>query len=269
MKIAIIGYKGMGGTALTDVALSRGHNILGLDLRASTDDERPGLECVAVDLFDVPALQEQMSRANVVISAFSGGHAWDDHVYYVQGEGTRRIIQAFKRSSAGYLVYIGGAASLYVKPGVQMLDDDRYPGWYFGTHRAAHLRWLAEITHDERFSQAADRREQHHFRPSDVDEETVQIANAEFTHNPLLEGCRLALDLFEGRTDFDWTFLSPPWAYRPGKGTGHYELGVDYMIYRDGIPSGIAVPDLAAAVIDEVEHRNLVHKHWTLAGDQD
>ena len=40
------------------------------------------------------------------------------------------------------------------------------------------------------------------------------------------------------------------------------------MIFKDGIPSGISVPDLALAVADEVENQALVHKHWTLAGVQ-
>ncbi len=83
---------------------------------------------------------------------------------------------------------------------------------------------------------------------------------------PLLEGCRVALDLFEHRTDFRWSFLSPPWLYRPGPGSGGYRLGVDYMLFDDdGVPAGIALPDLALAVADEVDNQALAHKHWTLA----
>jgi hypothetical protein len=90
----------------------------------------------------------------------------------------------------------------------------------------------------------------------------------DWVHVPLLEGCRVALDLFEGRTDFRWSFLSPPWMFRPGPGTGSYELGVDYMIFDEGIPAGIDLPDLVLAVCDETENQVLVHKHWTCAGRQ-
>ena len=56
----------------------------------------------------------------------------DPIVYYRQAEGTRRILKAFKEARRSYLVYIGGAASLFVRPGVQMFDDERFPRWYFG-----------------------------------------------------------------------------------------------------------------------------------------
>ena len=84
----------------------------------------------------------------------------------------------------------------------------------------------------------------------------------------LLEGCRIALDLFEGRSDFGWSFLSPPWQYRPGTGCGEYETGVDFMIFKNGVPTGVAVPDLALAIADEVENQALEHKHWTIAATQ-
>ena len=40
------------------------------------------------------------------------------------------------------------------------------------------------------------------------------------------------------------------------------------MIFENGVPTGIAVPDLALAVADEVESQALVRKHWTLAAPQ-
>lgn len=82
---------------------------------------------------------------------------------------------------------------------------------------------------------------------------------------PLLEGCRIALDLFAHRTDIDWSFLSPPWLYRPGKVRGSYHLGIDYVPMENGHPAGIDVPDLALAVCDETERRALI-RHWTVSG---
>lgn len=268
MRVAVIGHTGMGGSALTDVLLSRGHEVTGLALDADTVSARPGLTSIVVDVWDGSALAEGLRGHDVVVSAFSGGHEVDPIVYYRQAEGTRRILKAFKQAGSGYLIYIGGAASLFVRPGVQMFDDERFPRWYFGTHPAAHLRWLGDITGVPFFYEAAARRESGAVKPGESDLE-LEEAVKDWTRVPLLEGCRIALDLFEGRTDFRWSFLSPPWRYRPGRGSGRYELGVDFMIFKNGIPSGIAVPDLALAVADEVENQALVHKHWTLAGEQD
>jgi putative NADH-flavin reductase len=267
VKVAVIGHTGMGGSAITEVLLSRGHQVTGVSIDAGKAEPRPGLTSLGVDVWDGAALKGALCGHDVVVSAFSGGHEMDPIVYYRQAEGTRRIIKAFRESSSGYLIYIGGAASLYVKPGVQMFDDERFPRWYFGTHPATHLRWLGDITGVPLFYEAAERREQGAIGPYDSDPE-VEEAVKDWSRVWLLEGCRIALDLFEGRTDFRWSFLSPPWQYRPGTGCGAYELGVDFMIFKNGVPTGIAVPDLALAIADEVENEALVHKHWTLAAPQ-
>ena len=269
MKVAVIGHTGMGGGSLTEELLRRGHDVTGIARTADTVAPKPGLNSVVGDIWDGARLAEQLAGHDAVVSMFSGGHDVDMGVYYRQAEGTRRVIKAFKEAKGQYLVYIGGAASLFVKPGVQMFDDERFPTWYFGTHPPVHLRWLADIIGPPGafFIAAAERKEAGVIKPGQSDPE-LEAAVKDWTQVPLLEGCRIALDLFEGRNDFRWSFLSPPWRYRPGEGTGSYELGVDFMIFKDGIPSGISVPDLALAVADEVENQALVHKHWTLAGAQ-
>jgi putative NADH-flavin reductase len=103
------------------------------------------------------------------------------------------------------------------------------------------------------FYEAAERRESGLVKPKERDFQLEELVK-DWTRVPLLEGRRIALDLFQGRTDFAWSFLSPPWRYRPGIGTGRYELAVDFMIFKNGAPSGIALPDLALAVADEVEN---------------
>ncbi|WP_319411618.1 NAD(P)H-binding protein [uncultured Cohaesibacter sp.] len=267
MKVAVIGHTGMGGSALTQQLLSRGHEVTGLALDAEKVPSGNGLASVKADIFDVPDLTEKLKGHDVVVSIFSGGHEVDLKVYYRQAEGTRRIIKAFRDAKGKYLMYVGGAASLFVKPGLQMFDDPRFPRWYFGVQPAVHLRWLGDITGEGFFYDAAARKESGEIQPGQSDS-VLEECVKNWKQVPLLEGCRIALDLFEGRNDFSWSFLSPPWLYRPGTGSGRYELSVDYMIFEKGVPTGIAVPDLALALADEVENQALIHKHWTLYGEQ-
>lgn len=267
LKVAVIGHTGMGGSALVDLLLARGHRVTGISRKCEPAIERPGLTCVSADVFDVAATSDHIRGHDAVVSLFSGGHEVELEVYYRQAEGTRRLIQAFRRAQGRYLLYVGGAASLFVAPGVQMFDDPRFPAWYFGVMPAGHLRWLGDITGQRFFYEAAGRKEDGLIPPGQTDPE-LEAHVKSWTRVPLLEGCRLALDLFERRTDFRWSFLSPPWLYRPGRGSGGYRLGVDFMLFENGIPTGIAVPDLALALADEVENQTLVHKHWTLAGPQ-
>ncbi|MER5181064.1 NAD(P)H-binding protein [Streptomyces sp. NPDC002896] len=268
MKIAVLGHTGMGGKAISDALVERGHEVVGLSTHGEKIASRPGLTSRTLDIWDTEALTEALRGQDVVVSAFAGGHTMDPAVFYRHTEGTRRVIKAFKNAGAGYLLYVGGAASLYVKPDVQMFDDERFPHWYFGTAPAVFLHWLGDITGQEFFHEAAARRERGELGEYELDPVVEEYVKA-WDKVPLLEACRISLDLFVGRTDFTWSFLSPPWLYRPGKGSGTYRLGVDYMIFHDGgRPAGINVPDLALAVADEAESRVLVHKHWTVAGDQ-
>jgi len=255
----------MGGSALTEVLLSRGHTVTGISRTAGARADRAGLTHVSGDIFDIAGLTEAIRDHDVVVSTFCGGHEVDLSVYYRQVEGTRRLLAAFQRANGSYLIYVGGAASLFVASGLQMFDDPRFPEWYFGMLPPAHLRWLGEITGKEFFHEAAKRKEDGVVAPGRTDPELAANVKS-FTRVPLLEGCRAALELMAGRSHFRWSFLSPPWQYRPGEATGGYRLGVDYLIFENGVPSGIAVPDLALALADEVENQAFVHKHWTVAG---
>lgn len=267
MKVAVIGHTGLCGRPLVAHLASRGHDVTGIARRLPVDVV-PGCRSIAIDVFDVAALTGALAGHDVVVSTYSGGHGTDLSVYQRQIEGTRRIIRAVVAAAAGYLVYQGGAASLYVRPGVQMIDDERFPGWYFGVMPAAHLRWLAELAGLALLHEAADRRERGELRRGECDERLAQ-ALAHWKSIPLLDGCRVALELFEARRDFAWSFLSPPWLLRPGRATGRYRLGVDFMPFDGDVPAGISVDDLALAVADEVDNRALVHRHWTASGPQD
>lgn len=267
MKVTVIGHTGMGGAAITAELVRRGHQVKGLAFDAHDVSTPEGVDHQFTDVFDGDLLRSQLEGQEVVVSAYSGGHGLEIDVYYRQAEGTRRMIKAVRDAGVPYFIYIGGAASLFTKPGVQFLEDERWPCWFYGTQPPVHQRWLARIIPAQIFDDSADRKESGTVARGESDpvlEEQVR----DWTHVPLLEGCRIALDMFEGRTDFGWSFLSPPWMYRPGPGSGTYRLGIDFMIWDEGIPSGIDVPDLALAVCDEVENQKLIHKHWTCAGSQ-
>lgn len=267
LNVAVIGHSGMGGLAVVNNLLQRGHQVTGISIDADKVPSMNGLTNVKLDILNTTELEKVLVGHDVVVSTFSGGHAVDLQVYYLQVEGTRSMIKSVRSAKIPYFIYVGGAASLFVKPGLQMFDDPRFPKWYFGVEPANHLRWLGDVTGENFFYDAAERKENGSVKQGESDpllEESIK----DWKKVPLLEGCRLALELFIDRTDFNWSFLSPPWMYRPGKGTGKYELGVDFMIFHNGIPSGIDLPDLALAVVDEVENQVLIHKHWTVAGEQ-
>jgi len=119
MKIAIIGATGRVGTRLTDEALRRGHTVTALSRSASKLAPRDGLATKDVDATDTNALAAALAGNDVVISAarFMDLPAGD-------------VVDATMQAGVPRLLVVGGAGSLYVAPGVQLIDTPTFPEVY-------------------------------------------------------------------------------------------------------------------------------------------
>src|SRR5687768_16408809 len=124
MKIALIGASGFIGSGLREEALSRGHQVTAL---VSQPDKLPAsdrLTAKAVDVNDTAALAAALTGHDLVITAFSGHAAAD--VREVYGRGIRSIISAAKQAGLRLLV-VGGAGSLELAAGKQLVDSPEFP----------------------------------------------------------------------------------------------------------------------------------------------
>ena len=63
----------------------------------------------------------------------------------------------------------------------------------------------------------------------------------------------------------EWTFVSPPALLVPGDRSGRYRLGGDDLLMAEDKPADITVPDLAVAIVDEVEQPRHTRKRFTVA----
>ncbi len=81
LKVAVIGHSGMGGSALVDQLLQRGHTVTGLSIDADKVPEQKGLTNITMDVLKSDQLAEALLGHDVVVSTFSGGHAVDMSVY--------------------------------------------------------------------------------------------------------------------------------------------------------------------------------------------
>jgi len=119
MKIAIIGATGNVGTRLTEEALRRGHSVTALARQASRLQTRDGVTTRDVDVADAKALADALRGNDVVIST----------VRFLQTTATQ-IADAVKAAQIKRLLVVGGAGSLYVAPGVQLVDTPEFPDLY-------------------------------------------------------------------------------------------------------------------------------------------
>lgn len=125
MKIALIGATGFIGSKLLNEALSRNHQVTALVSRPERVPSHPNVTAVRVDVLDPAALAAQFKKHDAVISAFSGHAQGDIYDYYLQG--LRSIIEAVKQADVPRILVVGGAGSLEVVPGVQLVDTPEFP----------------------------------------------------------------------------------------------------------------------------------------------
>lgn len=87
---------------------------------------------------------------------------------------------------------------------------------------------------------------------------------------PAANVVRVLLDDLRPRRDINWAFLSPAamFAVAPVsfEKKGAYRIGGDDMLLNaDGSPADITVPDLAAAIADDVEQKAHLFQRFTVA----
>lgn len=135
MKLVLIGATGFVGSALLAEALARGHRVTAPLRSPAKLARQPNLEAAAVDVLDRGALAACLRGHDAVVSAFSGHAQEDVYGYYVAG--IRSIIDAVEDAGVPRLLVVGGAGSLEVAPGVQLLDTPQFPEQWKATAEGA------------------------------------------------------------------------------------------------------------------------------------
>jgi putative NADH-flavin reductase len=121
MRIAIIGASGFIGSYVRDEALARGHDVTAIvrhPEKITVQD--PHLTVVKADILK-DKVEELVKGHDAVISAYSAGRSGTD-IYDEQIEGYKAIIGGVKRSGIKRLLAVGGASTLEVTPGVELID---------------------------------------------------------------------------------------------------------------------------------------------------
>jgi len=216
MHIALIGATGFVGAAVLTELLQRGHTVTAL-VRDPVKAALPaGVKSVVADAYDGASVAAGVRGADAVISAFNPG--WTAPGLYDKFlNGSAAIEQGVADAGVKRLLVVGGAGSLFVAPGVQLVDTPN-----FTDHVPAHIV-------------------------------------------PGALAARDALTRIRANTVLDWTFLSPPAMLAPGERTGAYRIGADDLLMDGPAPAGIAVADLAVAIVDEIEQPRHVKARFTVA----
>ena len=129
MKIVVIGATGFVGSAILQEALQRGHEITAIVRHPEKVKPHPKLRPHKADVQKADEVTRSVAGHDAVISAFNPG--WTNpNMYDLQVKGTRAIIDGVKKAGVKRLLFVGGAGSLEVKPGVQSVDLPEFPAEY-------------------------------------------------------------------------------------------------------------------------------------------
>lgn len=129
MKLAIIGATGFVGSAVVTEALQRGHSLSAIVRTTGKLPTHPALRPVAADINDTEALAAILAGHDAVISAYNPGWA-EPEIYAKMVRGSQAILDAVRQSGVRRLLVVGGAGSLEVAPGVQLIDTPQFPAEY-------------------------------------------------------------------------------------------------------------------------------------------
>jgi putative NADH-flavin reductase len=131
MKIVLFGPGGNVGRHIAAEALSRGHEVIGVarePQHLENVDKR--MRLVKGDATDAASVAQVAAGADAIVNSISprpGSHGKPAPSMTVAA---RALIAGAKRAGVKRLVIVGGAGSLEVAPGMQLVDTPQFPEAY-------------------------------------------------------------------------------------------------------------------------------------------
>lgn len=126
MKIAIVGASGKIGSRISAEAISRGHSVTGIARNPEAGIRNENIKWVKADALDSESLASAIQGQGALISAF--GIDWSrSETYPLFVDVSRSEIAAAKNAGIKRLIVVGGAGSLEVAPGIQLVDTPQFP----------------------------------------------------------------------------------------------------------------------------------------------
>lgn len=133
MKIAILGASGSLGQRIAAEAQRRGHEVTGISRNPPAQSD--GMQVARADIRDSGSVEQAIRGHDAVVSAIGP----DD------GEGANIVVDAARSISAACMhtgvrrvVAVGGAGSLEVEPGLELMNTPGFPANWREIARAHH-----------------------------------------------------------------------------------------------------------------------------------
>jgi hypothetical protein len=126
MKVVLFGASGMIGSRILDELARRGHAVTAVARHPEKVQASNGAKVVQGDVTDPASVAAVARGADAAISAYAPPRSDPGQIL----DATRSLLAGLKQAGVRRLISVGGAGSLEVAPGVQLVDTPEFPsGW--------------------------------------------------------------------------------------------------------------------------------------------
>jgi uncharacterized protein len=126
MNVVLYGATGMIGSRVLTELLSRGHHVTAVVRNPEKVPQQTGVVAVKGDVLDAKDVAAKSAGADAVVSSISPPPNAVGQV----ADSIQSLVQGVKDGGAKHLLVVGGAGSLLVAPGVDVIDSGHLPEAY-------------------------------------------------------------------------------------------------------------------------------------------
>ncbi len=126
MRIALFGATGMIGQRILREAVARGHSVTAIARDPSKVTSGPNVFAAKADVLDATSVAYVVTGHDAVVSAFSPLATGDQGIDSLVAS-VRALMAGLTQNALRRLIVVGGAGSLEVAPGVQLVDTPEFP----------------------------------------------------------------------------------------------------------------------------------------------
>ncbi len=123
MYIVLYGATGKAGSRILTELLSRGHRVTAIARHPDKLAPQPNLTIEQGSVDSASAIAAGIKGADAVVSAYAPPFSDTDQLLAV----TRNFIAAVEQAHVPRFLYVGGASSLEVAPGLLLFDTESFP----------------------------------------------------------------------------------------------------------------------------------------------
>lgn len=134
MNIALFGATGAIGQRILNEALTRGHHVTAIVRDpARLTQSHPNLTVVQGDVTDPAQVASTIQGADAVIGSISGRRTGTAETIV---DAARSLLEGAAKAGVYRVLWVGGAGSLEVAPGVRLIDTPEFPAIYLPEAKA-------------------------------------------------------------------------------------------------------------------------------------